>query len=151
MAQTRCSMNIRWLNGQSSHSAMKLNGLSRSTKSPDLPLFSWQYKEIWRHNSHRGRRLLLNPNFISKQAQSLSPSHCVWSQVKSPIPPKKGQRENSHTRCIKNRYQEWSFCIFGFTMIIYCIGWGWINLSLSREDATSVVWVWIRFEPSGEV
>lgn len=101
--------------------------------------------------------LLLNSNLISRQIQSLSLSHGIWSQMKSSIPSKKkGQRENSHTRCMKNWYQESSFHSFGFTMTvlfllffstmsIYRIGWGWINSSLSREDVTSVVWIWIRF------
>ena len=85
-------------------------------------------------------------NFISKQTPSLRLSHCGWKQVKSFIPSqKKGQRENSHTRRVRNGHPEFSFCGFGFTMIIYCIAWGWIDLSLSREDTTSVVWVWVRF------
>lgn len=87
--------------------------------------------------------MLLKLNFISKQTQSLSPSHCGWRQVKSSIPSKKKDwRENGHTRYLKNRCQEWSFYSFGFAIIIVLaeVGsiWACLEKVLSHLSASGL-------------
>lgn len=137
MAKTRCSINkyllVKWRKFSLCHEITWTYQQHPVSRSPSV--FLTVQGDLQTYNSHSGRMLSLNPNFISKQTQSLSLCHCVWSQMKPSTPSKKGQRENSHTRYIKNRYQKSSFHSCGFTMTIFCIGWGWINPNLSREDA----------------
>lgn len=103
--------------------------------------------------------MLLKLNFISKQTQSLSPSHCGWRQVKSSIPSKKKDwRENGHTRYMKNRCQESSFHSFGFAIIIVLaeVGSIWACLEkvlshLSRSGLGFGGWaIWRGLELSTE-
>ena len=116
--------------------------LTLSWHAVDFPEASWLQVSLClfddtggpeTYNLHWRRLMLPKPNFVSKH--TVFASYSGWRQVKSSTPSKKrGQRENSHGR---NRHPELSFHGFCFKVTIYCIGWGWTHLSLSREDATS--------------